>query len=74
MEDYYYEEAFVFDCECLDSADFIKNHKYKILRCRNNKLTSLPELSDNLETLDCSLNLIKKLPKLPDSLFFINCS
>ena len=42
------------------------------LSCKNNELTSLPELPNSLETLDCRNNQLLSLPKLPEINFSVN--
>ena len=49
-------------------------HKLKKLDCSNNKLTSLPELNNNLQVLDCSNNKLTSLPELNNELIYLNCS
>ena len=43
------------------------------LNCRNNQLTSLPELPPNLQWLDCHYNQLTNLPELPLSLQWLDC-
>jgi len=43
------------------------------LFCRNNKLTSLPELPKNLVDLYCANNKITQLPVLPDKMEILIC-
>jgi len=38
------------------------------------KLISLPELPNSLETLDCYSNKLTSLPKLPDLLEYLDCN
>jgi Leucine-rich repeat (LRR) protein len=47
----------------------------RILRCQNNRLTSLPNLPDRLIALDCSDNFLKSLGMvLPRNLNFLLCA
>jgi type IX secretion system substrate protein len=43
------------------------------LNCYQNSLTSLPVLSNTLDTLICDLNLITSLPNLPNTLTYLSC-
>jgi Leucine-rich repeat (LRR) protein len=53
--------------------DLTRFKKLEILRCDNNRLTSLPPLPNNLQKLYCYCNQLKSLPILPNNLQILNC-
>jgi hypothetical protein len=53
----------------------ITNSDLRVLRCQNNRLTSLPKLPGNLIALDCSDNFLKSLGMvLPHNLKILVCA
>lgn len=52
----------------------VKYTKLKRLICRNNKLTKIPELPENLKYLDVRNNKIEHIPYLPPSLKIFDCA
>ena len=81
--EYKYDQLYLSNVECAEiyyknqECNSIKDHilpKYlEILNCKNNRLTSIPDLPNELIELNCSYNKIELLPNLPNSLRYLIC-